>query len=119
MLAACALASSYACIRSSLLSVLVAAGLVCHKNECERNLAAFAQFLTDPREATLIGLAILKQGGLTPGAPAAVYQKRVQTWLLATFHRVKDASLIDRKQGGPASEEFAAASLCSLQGTVR
>lgn len=69
MLAACALASSYACIRSSLLSVLVAAGLVCHKNECERNLAAFAQFLTDPREATLIGLAILKQGGLAPGAP--------------------------------------------------
>lgn len=29
--------------------------------------AAYAQFLTDPREATLIGLAILKQGGLAPG----------------------------------------------------
>lgn len=31
-----------------------------------------AQFLTDPREATLIGLAILKQGGLAPGVQAAL-----------------------------------------------
>ena len=34
--------------------------------------AACVQFLTDPREATLIGLAILKQGGLAPGAQATL-----------------------------------------------
>lgn len=29
------------------------------------------QFLTDPKEATLVGAVILKQGGLAPGQPPA------------------------------------------------
>ena len=41
--------------------------------QCSDCGAARAQFLTDPREATLIGLAILKQGGLAPGVQATLF----------------------------------------------